>query len=190
MSDPKLVRKKTPLIIKDRSLQCGLWPQIRERPRGVENSGGGGGGKHTANSAKNPSPKTFLDPPTYDTFPPPPFFGDSLSFPLKERGTDQTNPNFWGLQKWFWRAHSAVRFPPPPPKFTRYVLPPPEPLPKQNSQILIWILLWIFVWIYSSCFFQGRRSEKIHQNNPRQNSPGNLDGKIPSDFWRSPLLTN
>ena len=70
-----------------------------------------GGGKHAVNSAKNPSPKTFLDPPTYDTFPPP--FGDSLSFPLKERGTDETNPNFWGLQRWFWRAHSAVRFPPP-----------------------------------------------------------------------------
>ena len=24
----------------------------------------------------------------------PPFFGDSLSFPLKERGTDQTKPQF------------------------------------------------------------------------------------------------
>ena len=91
-----------------------------------------GGGKHTVNSAKNPSPKTFLDPPPTIRFPPP-FFGDSLSFPLKERGTDQTNPNFWGLQKWFWRAHSAVRFPPPP-KFTRYVLPPPQPLPEKTPK--------------------------------------------------------
>ena len=46
-----------------------------------------GGGK------QNPSPKTFLDPPpSYDTFSPP-FFGDFLSFPSKERGADQTNPN-------------------------------------------------------------------------------------------------
>ena len=77
---------------------------FRERPRG--------GGKHAVNSAKNPSPKTFLDP--HLRYVPPPFFGDSLSFPLEERGADQTHPNFWGLQKWFWRAHSAVRFPPPP----------------------------------------------------------------------------
>ena len=72
-----------------------------------------GGGKTYRKFGEKPLPKNVFGPPTYDTFSPPPFFGDSLSFPLKERGTDQTNPNFWGLQKWFWRAHSAVRFPPP-----------------------------------------------------------------------------
>ena len=123
-----LVSWKCPVCSADiLSNLCGI---IRERPRGVENSGGG---EHTVNSAKNPSPKTFLDPPHTIRFPPPPFFGNSLSFPLKARGTDQTNPNFWGLQKCFWRAHSAVRF--PPPKFTRYVLPPPQPLPKITHKL-------------------------------------------------------
>ena len=35
-----------------------------------------------------PLPKNVFGPP------PPPLFGDSLSFPLRKRGTDQTNPNF------------------------------------------------------------------------------------------------
>ena len=75
----------------------------------MENSGGW---KTYRKFGEKPLPKNFFGPPTYDTFPPP-LFGYSLSFPLKERGTDQTNPNFWGLQKWFWRAYSAVHFPPP-----------------------------------------------------------------------------
>ena len=85
-------------------------PSIRERPRGVDNSGGW---KTYRKFGEKTLPKNVFGPPTYDTFFPP-LFGDSLSFPLKERGTDQTNPNLWGLQKWFWKAHSAVRFPPPP----------------------------------------------------------------------------
>ena len=94
---------------------------FRERQRGVENSGGW--------KTYRKLPKNVFGPPTYDTFPPPPF-GDSLSFPLKERGADQTNPNFWGLQKWFWRAHSRVRFPPPPPPQIHVIrFPPPQPLP-------------------------------------------------------------
>ena len=63
---------------------------FREQPRGVENSGGW---KTYRKFGEKPIPKNVFGPPTYDTFPPP-FFGDSLSFPLKERGTDQTNPNF------------------------------------------------------------------------------------------------
>ena len=49
-------------------------------------------------------------PPTYDrcVFPQ---FSDPLSFLWEEKGTDQTNPKFRGIQKWFWRAHFTVRFP-------------------------------------------------------------------------------
>ena len=39
-----------------------------------------------------PLPKTVLEPPTYNTFPPP--FVHALSFPLEETGTDQINPTF------------------------------------------------------------------------------------------------
>ena len=58
--------------------------------KGVENSGGW---KTYWKFGVKRLPKNVFGPPTYDTFPPP-FFGDSLSFLLKERGTDQTNPNF------------------------------------------------------------------------------------------------
>ena len=89
--------------------------------------GGGklrGGGKHTVNSEKNPSPKTFFGPPHLRyVFPPPPSFGDSLSFPLKERDTDQTNPNFLRppkvvlestLCQYVFPPNSRDTFPPPP----------------------------------------------------------------------------
>ena len=46
-------------------------------------------------------------------FPPPPFVF-ALLLSLEETGTDQANPTLGGLQNWFWRAHSMVRFPPPP----------------------------------------------------------------------------
>ena len=49
----------------------------------------GGGGKHIV----KPIPKNVFGPP-HLRYVPPPLFGDSLSSPLKERGTDQTNPNF------------------------------------------------------------------------------------------------
>ena len=41
---------------------------------------------------KTPAPKTVLDPPTYDTFTPPPRL--FLSYSFEETGTDQTNPTF------------------------------------------------------------------------------------------------
>ena len=81
----------------DGLLSCRVWFILPTMGKLSESGRGGwktqGGGKHTVNSAKNPSPKAFLDPPPTIRFPPP-FVGDSLSFPLKERGTDQTNPNF------------------------------------------------------------------------------------------------
>ena len=55
--------------------------------KGVENSGRG------KTYHKTPPPKTGLDHPTYDTFPPPAFI-HALSFPLEAMGTDQTNPSF------------------------------------------------------------------------------------------------
>ena len=54
-----------------------------------------------------------------------------MSFSLEETGTDQTNPIKHPLQNRFWRGCFMVRFPPPPPKIARYVLPPPF----ANSQI-------------------------------------------------------
>ena len=61
--------------------------------------------------------------------PPPPPFVHALSFSFEERGTDQTNRTISGLQNWFWRGCSAVRFPPPP--IARYVLPPISRFPIQ-----------------------------------------------------------
>ena len=51
----------------------------------------------------------------------------------------------------------------------------------RNCQVLIWNLLWICGWIF--LFLQGKRP-KISS----QNSPGNLFGKIPSNFCRSLFL--
>ena len=78
-----------------RNLQHSFVPNIkldfviitfREKQRGGKTQGGG---KHTI----NPSPKTVLDPPTYDTISPPPFV-HAMSFSLEETGTDQINPTF------------------------------------------------------------------------------------------------
>ena len=66
-----------------------------------------GTGKHTI----KPLPKNGFGPPhLWYVFPPP--FVFPLLFSLQETSTDQANPTFWGLQNWFWRAHSMVRFPP------------------------------------------------------------------------------
>ena len=82
---------------------------------GSESGQGGwktqGGGKHTVNWVKNPSPKTFLDPQPTIRFPP-------LFFAALRPDQPQ-----------FLRPHSAVRF--RPPKFTRYVLPPPSAAAQQ-----------------------------------------------------------
>ena len=75
-----------------------------------------GGGKTYRKFGLKPLPKNVFGPPAYDTFPPPPpFFGrlSVISFKKKEAPTRATPIS--ELQKWFWRAHSAVRFPPPPP---------------------------------------------------------------------------
>ena len=97
----------------------------------VQQRGGNSGEGKTYHKAP-PQKPFWTPPPTYDTFPPP--FVHAMSFSLAETGTDQTNPIFWGLQKWFWRGHFIVRFPPPP-QIAPYVSPPP---PFANSQ---WCIL-------------------------------------------------
>ena len=67
-----------------------------------------GRGKHTI----KPLPKNGFGPPHLWYVSPPPPFVFALLFSLEETGTDQANPTLWGLQNWFWRAHSMVRFPP------------------------------------------------------------------------------
>ena len=93
-----------------------------------------GGGKHTVNSAKNPSPKTFLDPPPTIRFPPPPLFWrlSVISPKRKRHRPDQPQflrpPNF----KWFWRAHSAVPSPPLPPQIHAIRFAPPSAAAQYN----------------------------------------------------------
>ena len=54
---------------------------------------------------------SVLDPPHLWYVSPPPPFVHAMSFSLIEgTGADQTNPTFWALQNWFWRACSTVRF--------------------------------------------------------------------------------
>ena len=81
-----------------------------------------GGGKHTANSAKNPSPKTFLDPPPTIRFPPPPFWRLSvISLKRKRHRPDQPQflrPPKVGLESTLCSTVSppqihATRFAPP-----------------------------------------------------------------------------
>ena len=52
----------------------------------------------------------------------------------------------------------------------------------RNSQGPIWIL----PWICSSCFFQGKRPQKIH----KKIHPGICPAKFPSDFCRGLLLNH
>ena len=66
---------------------------FRDKERGWKTQGRG---KHTI---KTP-PKNGFGPHTHDTFPLPPPFAHAMSFALEDTGTDQTNPTFWGLQKW------------------------------------------------------------------------------------------
>ena len=65
---------------------------FREKQSGVENSGEGKTYRTT------PPQKRLWTPRTYDTFPLPSLF--------KQSG--QTNPTFWALQNWLWRAHSIL----------------------------------------------------------------------------------
>ena len=61
--------------------------RIREKQRGVENSGEG------KTYHKSPPQKRFWIPPLMIRFPPPPFV-HAMSFSLEETDTDQTNPTF------------------------------------------------------------------------------------------------
>ena len=100
----------------------------RQKHPSEKNKGGGGNsgegktqgrGKHTI----KPLPKTgFGPPPPMIRFPPPPFVF-ALLFSLEETGTEQGNPTFGGLQNWFWRARSMVRFPPPQNRTIRFAPP-------------------------------------------------------------------
>ena len=79
-----------------------LAPAQPESAKGGVGSSGGGVG-----STVKPSSKTCLGPSTGPQQPmirSPPLLGNPCH--LKERGTDQTSPNFRGVQKWFWRARS------------------------------------------------------------------------------------
>ena len=69
--------------------------QGRERQRGLENSGKG------STYHKTPPQKLFFGaaPPKVPS--PPPRFGNALSCPLEEMGSDQSNPTFRGLQSIF-----------------------------------------------------------------------------------------
>ena len=61
---------KTPLFLgNSMTIECRKFANFRERERGVENSGVE---KHTL--GPSPPPKRILEPPAYDTFPPPNLF--------------------------------------------------------------------------------------------------------------------
>ena len=91
---------------------------IREEQRGVENSGEG-------KTYDKPSPKTVLDPPTYDTFPLPPRLFTPCEFPLRKRAQSRQIPlseasktSFGGgtLRHVFHLPKNrTIRFAPPPP---------------------------------------------------------------------------
>ena len=86
-----------------------------------------GRGKQTIKPRKGLGP-----PPPKNTFPPP--FVHALSFSLEEETcTDQTNPTFRGLQNWFLRARSKVRF--PLPKSHDRFCPPHLPFPNLSCEI-------------------------------------------------------
>ena len=98
---------------------------FRERPRGVENSGGW---KTYRKFGEKPLPKNVFGPPTYDTFPPPPFFWRLSVISLKRKRHRPDQPQFLRPPKVVLESTLCSTFSPPP-KFTRYVLPPPQPLP-------------------------------------------------------------
>ena len=94
------------------------------------NKGGGktqGRGKHTI----KPLPKNDFGPPTYDTFPPP--FFTQCHF-LRGNGHRPHQSHFLSPPNWFWRAHSMVRFPPPPQKSHDTFCPPISRFPKQTAR--------------------------------------------------------
>ena len=96
--------------------------------RAAEGGGklGGGGGEHTV----KPLPKTSLDPPICDTFPPPPFWRLSvISLKGKRHRLDQ--PQFLRPSKVVLESTLRSTFPPPPQiHVIRSAPPPPSRCPK------------------------------------------------------------
>ena len=99
----------------------------------MENSGGW---KTYRKFGEKPLPKNVFGPPPTIRFPPP-FFGDSLSFPLKRKRHRPDQPQFLRPPKVVLESTLCSTFPPPPPKFTRYVLPPPQPLPNTLEKLAV-----------------------------------------------------
>ena len=81
-----------------------------------------GGGKHTVNSAKNPSPKTFLDPPPTIRFPPPFLRLSVISLKRKRHRPDQAQ--FLRPPKVVLESTLCSTFPPPPPIHAIRFAPP------------------------------------------------------------------
>ena len=94
-------------------------PLVREKQRGVENSGEG------KTYHKTSPQKRLWTPPPMIRFPPPPWL-TPCHF-LKGNGHRPDQSRFLS-QNWFWRARCIVRF--PPEKLARYVLPPICSCPK------------------------------------------------------------
>ena len=86
-----------------------LSPCFRERLRGWKTQGGG---KHTVNSAKNPSPKTFLDPPP--TIPFPPLFWRLSVISLKRKRHRPDQPQFLRPPKLVLESTLCSTVSPPP----------------------------------------------------------------------------
>ena len=84
-------------------------PRIRERPRGVENSGGG---ETYRKFGEKPLPKNVFGPPTYDTFSPPLFWRLSvISLKRKRHRPDQ--PQFLRPPKVVLESTLCSTFSPP-----------------------------------------------------------------------------
>ena len=104
-------------------------PKIRERPRGVENSGGW---KTYRKFGEKPLPKNVFGPPAYDTFWPPPFLARLSVISLKRKGHRPDQSQFQSVLSKTGFGEHTLQYVFPPPKFTRYVLPPPQPLPNKR----------------------------------------------------------
>ena len=117
-----LLPRFLPLPEKSRAQVFLAIQSLRERPRGVENLGG-------EPYRKTPPQKRLWTPPHTIRVPPPPLFGDSLSFPSKGRGTDQTNPNSEASKSGF--GEHALQYVSLPPN-SRDTFCPPQRLPKSR----------------------------------------------------------
>ena len=96
-----------------------VYTELRERPRGVENSGGW---KTYRKFGEKPSPKTCLDPPPTMRFPPPFWRLSVISLKRKRHRPDQLR--FLRLQKWF--GEHTLQYVSPPPNSRDTFCPPPS----------------------------------------------------------------